>query len=71
MKEKHFHTSLSMAVPQTCLRYAMGVRVKENNILKGCHLQILSLVFNCGSIAGLPAIFNRYKHEYNNCNFDI
>ncbi|WP_170866592.1 hypothetical protein [Anaerocolumna jejuensis] len=45
MKEKRFHIPLFMAVPQTCLRYAMGARVKENNILKGCHLQILSLIF--------------------------
>ncbi len=31
-------------------------RVKGNIILKGCHLQILSLVLFCGSIAGLPAV---------------
>lgn len=29
MKEKRFHTPLLMAVPQTCLRYAMGASVKE------------------------------------------
>jgi hypothetical protein len=29
MKEKHFHTPLFMAVPQTCLRYATGANVKE------------------------------------------
>ncbi|SHK93804.1 Predicted dehydrogenase [Anaerocolumna jejuensis DSM 15929] len=32
--------------------------MKENIILKGCHLQILSLISICGSIAGLPAIYN-------------
>ncbi len=32
MKEKHIHTPLFMAVPQTCLRYAMGANVKEKHI---------------------------------------
>ncbi|WP_170866680.1 hypothetical protein [Anaerocolumna jejuensis] len=29
MKEKRFHTPLSMAIPQTSLRYATGANVKE------------------------------------------
>jgi hypothetical protein len=63
VKEKRFHTPLFKAVPQTCLRYAMGARVIENIILKGCHLQILSLVFICGSIAGIPAVCKGCNHD--------
>ncbi|WP_440187538.1 hypothetical protein [Anaerocolumna jejuensis] len=29
MKERRCHTPLFMAVPQTCLRYAMGASVNE------------------------------------------
>ncbi|MGB8450704.1 MAG: hypothetical protein WCD89_00090 [Anaerocolumna sp.] len=29
MKENHFHTPLFEAVPQACLRYAMGASVKK------------------------------------------
>jgi hypothetical protein len=36
-------------------------RVKENYILKGCHVEILSLLIICGSIAGTPAICKGYK----------
>ncbi len=63
VKEKRFHTPLFKAVPQTSLRYAMGARVRENIILKGCHLQILSLIFICGSIAGMPVICIGCKHD--------
>jgi hypothetical protein len=38
---------------------AMGIRMKENLKQKGCHMQILSLFFICGSIAGQPGICNR------------
>ncbi|WP_440197648.1 hypothetical protein [Anaerocolumna jejuensis] len=31
MKEKRFHTPLFMAVPQTCLRYAMGARMRDKS----------------------------------------
>lgn len=43
-------------------RYYVG-KVKENLLLKGCHIKILSLIFICGSIAGIPAIYNWCIYE--------
>ena len=37
--------------------------MKENNKSKGCHVEILSIFFICGSIAGRPAICKGINFE--------
>ncbi len=54
MKEKRFHTPLSMAVPQTGLRYAMGAK---------CERKALSHSIIYGSTADKSAVCNGSKSE--------
>ncbi|MGN6711561.1 substrate-binding periplasmic protein [Anaerocolumna jejuensis] len=54
MKEKRFHTPLFMAVPQICLRYAMGASMKRVNLKKSIALMlalimVLALATGCGT----------------------